>query len=249
MRDKVTSLSDGVTRNINGRTGQIVGQPVNIYYDYDQAGCWGVGEYEQYVADFAARHEGEEPGFRSDCSTYGNPGTLKIIDQNDDGRLNDDDKIVYNRTPKAIFGMTNSFTYKDFSLSFQMYARLGGYFSYDYNSRVFYDASNWVDLDYWTPSNTGAKFPSPGADKAPWTNYGTSTYYEKADFFKIKDITLAYNLPSKLIRSIGLNRLRVYASMKNYITFSKVDNYDPERGGSISFPLTKQMVFGVNVEF
>ncbi len=250
MRDKVTSLSDGVTRNINGRTGQIVGEPVNIYYDYEQnGGCWQPGEYEQYVQAFADRHEGAEPTFRNDCSSYGTPGTIKIVDQNDDGKLDDNDKRVYNRTPKAIFGMTNSFTYKDFSLSFQMYARLGGYFSYDFNSRLTYDNANQVDLDYWTPVNTGAKFPSLGADKAPWTNYGTATYYEKADFFKIKDITLAYNLPSKVIKKIGLNRLRLYASMKNYITFSKVDNYDPERGGSISFPLTKQMVFGVNVEF
>ena len=250
QKDEVSSLSDGITRNISGRTGQIVGEPVSIYYDYEQdGGCWGIGEYDRYVEEFKARHNGAEPTFRNDCSTYGEPGTIKIVDRNDDGKLNDDDKKVYNRSPKAVLGLTNSFSYKDFSLSIQMYARLGGYISYDFNSRVAYDNSNWVDLDYWTPENAGAKFPSPGADKAPWTNYGTATYYEKADFLKIKDITLAYNLPTSLIKKVYLNRVRVYASMKNYITFSKIDNYDPERGGSISFPLSKQVVFGVNVEF
>lgn len=44
-------------------------------------------------------------------------------------------------------------------------------------------------------------------------------------------------------------RLRVYATAKNFFTFSKIDNYDPEQGGSISFPMTKQLVFGLNVEF
>ena len=47
----------------------------------------------------------------------------------------------------------------------------------------------------------------------------------------------------------SMSNLRVYGSMKNFFTFSSVDNYDPERDGDISFPLTKQLVFGVNIEF
>jgi hypothetical protein len=41
----------------------------------------------------------------------------------------------------------------------------------------------------------------------------------------------------------------LYGSLKNFFTFRKIDNYDPERGGSVSFPLAKQAVFGVNLEF
>ena len=41
----------------------------------------------------------------------------------------------------------------------------------------------------------------------------------------------------------------IYCSLKNFFTFSHLDNYDPERGGSLSYPMTKQAVFGINVDF
>jgi hypothetical protein len=155
-------------------------------------------------------------------------------------------------SPDMIFGMNNTLTYKNLSLSFLIYARTGGYISYDMNSQLNYEAANWGDLDYWTINNTGAKFPSPGlssANQASHTNYGSALLYEKADFVKIKDITLAYNLPGNLLGKSGIQGVKVYGSLKNYFTFSKIDNYDPERGGSISFPLAKQAVFGLNIEF
>jgi len=117
------------------------------------------------------------------------------------------------------------------------------------NSQLNYESANWGDLDYWTPTNISAKFPSPGAASTTFGSYGSALTYEKADYLKIKDITLGYNLPKSTISRIGLGNVKVYGSMKNYFTFSKIDNYDPERGGAISFPLSKQLVVGVNVEF
>ena len=245
-KDEVTKLVDGVDRNINGVTGQIVGQPVSIFYDYETDGCWNVGEYDEYVTAWKERHPGESTGY---LSAYGVPGTMKLIDRNDDGKLDDDDKKVYKRSPKHLLGMNNTFTYKDFSLSVLLYARLGGYMSYDMNSQLNYETANWGDLDYWTPDNVDAKFPSPGAASTIYSTYATSIKYEKADYLKIKDVTLAYNLPNKLISKVGIQKVKLYGSLKNYFTFSSVDNYDSERGGSIAFPLAKQVVFGVNVQF
>ena len=233
-------------RNINGVTGQIVGQPVSIFYDYETDGCWNVGEYDEYVTAWKERHPGETIGY---LSAYGVPGTMKLIDRNDDGKLDDDDKKVYKRSPKHLLGMNNTFTYKNFSLSVLLYARLGGYMSYDMNSQLNYETANWGDLDYWTPDNVDAKFPSPGAASTIYSTYATSIKYEKADYLKIKDVTLAYNLPNKLISKVGIQKVKLYGSLKNYFTFSSVDNYDSERGGSIAFPLAKQVVFGVNVQF
>nr|MBP7473488.1 SusC/RagA family TonB-linked outer membrane protein [Prevotella sp.] len=244
--DEVTKLSDGVEKNINGVTGQIVGQPVSIYYDYESNGCWNVGEFDTYKTEWAARHSGETLSY---LAGYGVPGTMKLIDRNDDGKLNDSDKRVYNRSPKHIFGMNNTFTYKDFSLSVLLYARLGGYLSYDMNSQLNYESANWGDLDYWTPANIKAKFPSPGAASTIYSAYANSLKYEKADYLKIKDVTLAYSFPGKLISKVGLQKVKLYGSLKNFFTFSDIDNYDSERGGSINFPLSKQVVVGVNVQF
>jgi hypothetical protein len=246
FKDEVYSLYEGVDKDINGTTAYIVGEPVSAYYDYEADGNWNVGEFEEYTADWEARHPGESLGY---ISSYGTPGTIKVVDRNDDGIIDDDDKRIYNRSPKHIFGMNNSISYKDFSLSVLVYARVGGYVAYDFNSQLNFESANWADLDYWTPDNTDAKFPNPGSVSTPHTNYGSSLLYEKANYVKVKDITLAYNLPKNLIGQIGLGSVKVYGSLKNFFTFSNIDNYDPERGGSISFPLAKQVVFGANIDF
>ena len=248
--DEVAKLADGLDRNITGTTALIVGEALSSFFDYEANGCWNVGEYETYLQGFADR------GITTSYPNgYGTPGTMKIIDRNNDGKLDEDDKRVYQRTPNHIIGLTNTFTYKDFALSIQCMARLGGYFAFDKNNALGLNDNdaNWADVDYWTPTNTGAKFPSPGTNSQPYmgiyTNYMSSLLYEKNNFFKIKDITLSYNVNKKWLKPIHMTSAKIYCSMKNYFTFASVDNYDPERGGSINWPLAKQVIVGVNVSF
>lgn len=249
--DEIVKLADDLDRNINGTTALIVGEALSAYYDYEADGCWGVGEYEQYVADYQAK--GIE--FTAPVSKYGTPGTMKIKDQNGDGKINEDDKRVYQRTPNHILGLTNTFTYKDFALSIQAMARLGGYFAFDKNNALGLNDNdaNWADVDYWTPTNTGAKFPSPGTNDSDlskiYTTYMSSLLYEKNNFFKIKDITLSYNVNKDWLKKVHIANAKVYCSMKNYFTWASVKDYDPERGGSINWPLAKQVIVGVNVGF
>ena len=251
QHDEIVKLADNLERNIDGTTGLIVGEALSAYYDYETNGCWGVGEYDQYVAGYKAN--GIE--FTAPLNNYGTPGTLKIVDQNGDGKISEDDKIVYKRTPDHIIGLTNTFSYKGFALSVQCMARLGGYFAFDKNNALGLNDgdANWAEVDYWTPTNTGAKFPSPGTNGTGYSNlyttYMTSLLYEKNDFFKIKDITLSYNVNPKWLKPIYMSSAKIYCSMKNYFTFSSVDDYDPERGGSIYWPLAKQVVVGINLSF
>ena len=251
QKDEIVKLADGLERNIDGTTGLIVGEALSAYYDYETNGCWNVGEYDQYVADYKAKGI----DFTAPLTKYGTPGTLKIVDQNGDGKINEDDKKVYKRTPDHIIGLTNTFTYKDFALSVQCMARLGGFFAFDKNNALGLNDgdANWAEVDYWTPTNTGAKFPSPGTNDTDlsklYTQYATSLLYEKNDFFKIKDITLSYNVNKKWLKPIHMESAKIYCSMKNYFTFASVDDYDPERGGSINWPLAKEVVVGLNVSF
>ena len=255
-RDEVTKLADGLDKNISGQTGYIVGEPISIYYDYEVGDCWGVGEYKQYCEDYKARTGKDFTPPTAAKAGYGTPGTMKIIDLNDDGTIDENDKRVYNRSPKAILGLTNTLSYKNFTLSIQMMARLGGYFAYDKNNALGLDDgdANWADINYWTPTNTATKFPSPGANdsnlKTVYTTYKTALRYEKANYFKIKDITLSYNFEKEWLKALHMANARVYCSLKNFITINALDdNYDPERGGSINFPLAKQFVLGLNVTF
>ena len=252
IHDEIVELADGLNRNISGTTGLIVGQPMSIYYDYEVGNCWNVGEFDSYVKDMEAKGVTVE----APVNGYGTPGTMKIIDQNNDGKIDSDDKIVYNRNPKHILGLTNTFTYKNLSLSIQAMAHLGGYMAYDKNTALGLDDgdANWADVDYWTPTNTDTKIPSPGSGdgnyKSIYTTYKSAVLYEKSDFLKIKDITLTYSFDKKLLEKAKIANAKVYCSLKNFITLNRLnDGYDPERGGSINFPLAKQFVLGLNLSF
>lgn len=144
-----------------------------------------------------------------------------------------------------------AFNYKGFDLSVFLYARLGQWIAYDYNTTYRINAlENGGNVDYWTPENPTNAFPRPNKSKSyTQVTYYSTLKYEDGSFFKIRDITLGYTFKPELLKHLNLSRLRVYATAKNFFTFSKIDNYDPEQGGSISFPMTKQLVFGLNVEF
>ena len=240
-RDYVEELTGNLQEYINGIDILRIGEPVLAYYTYKVDGCWNIGEFDEYMR--------ENPNFIKPFATYGTPGTSKAIDVNNDNKINEADKVIYNRSPKAIIGLSTSLTYKDFSISIMTMARLGWYLSYDGYKLFRYDDANWGDISYWTPENTGALIPSPGATSNQMY-FANAIWMQKGDYFKIKDITLSYNLPKALLKPTFMSSARVYFSLKNYFTFSHFDNnYDPERGGSVDFPIMKQAVIGVNLTF
>ena len=229
-RDKLIALASGETQDVsNEDEALVVGEPVSAFYGYEADGCWS-------IADAAT------------AATFGKvPGAVKIVDNVADGVINSEDKILYSKSPKFILGWTNTLSYKGLSLSAQVYARMGQWIQYDYNTSYKpTEQDGSPALDYWTPENQGAKIPRPGIQSQ---NDFRAIGFENASFIKIRDITLGYDLPQTIIEKVKLNRLRIYSSLQNYFTFSNLDNYDPERGGNISNPMTKQVVFGINVEF
>ncbi|MCQ2220983.1 MAG: TonB-dependent receptor, partial [Prevotella sp.] len=245
--DEVSKLRDGVNEVIGDQNDILkIGEPVSAFYQYEAQNCWGIGEFDKYVND---NYTSKGKEFTKPYEEYGNPGTLRVVDQNADGVIDDQDKIIYNRSPKAILGMTNTFSYKNFSLSVQMMARLGGYMNYGGYGLYTYDNSNWGDLSYWTPNNTDTKIPSPGTSSKAGGEYQTAVRMVEADYFKIKDITLSYTFDKALLKNIFIQNAKVYCSLKNFITTGKISGYDSERGGSVNFPLSKQVVVGLNVTF
>jgi TonB-linked SusC/RagA family outer membrane protein len=229
-RDKIVSLASGESRDVsNPDQALIVGEPVRAFYNYEADGCWEISE-------------------ASTATLYGKvPGDIKLVDVNGDNKIDDSDKRIYNKSPKFIVGWNNSLSYKGLTLSALVYARVGQWIQYAYNT-VYKptEADGSPAVDFWTPENQGAKFPRPGiASQSDMP----ALAFENASFLKIRELTLGYSLPKQIFGGIGISNLRIYGSLQNYFTFSNLDNYDPERGGAISNPLSKQMVFGVNLEF
>jgi TonB-linked SusC/RagA family outer membrane protein len=230
-REKIVALNDGVTRNI--ANAWIVGEPTKIYYDYKKTGIWQLGEEE------AAQAFG---GYR--------PGDIKIQDSNNNGVSDPDDRTVFSQVPRYSFGVNNSVSYKNVDLTVFVFGRIGQYINYEYGATYKPSAlENGANANYWTPENPSNDYPRPNS------GYSTSSYlfqstlrYVDGSFVKIRDITLGYTLPKKWLDRLAVQRIRFYSTLQNYFVFTKVKDYDPERGGDLSFPLPRTIVFGVNID-
>ncbi len=223
-----------------------VGQPIHSYLNYNKIGIW------QRADSLTAQKYGAMPG------------DIKLQDVNKDSTINTSDRIIKGHAnPTWTGGLNNTFSYKGFELSFFIYARVGQTVNYEGNYGWKYagDANTTVQ-DYWTYSNPTNSFPRPGNGSA---GAYTKTYISTlglvdGSYFKIRDITFAYTLPEKWASSLKMSKFRIYTTMKNYFTFSKIKGFDPENentspgstnygNSALSFPMTKQWVFGLNLDF
>lgn len=240
-KEKIVSLPDGDVIDEKLFEGEAIG----VFYDYKYLGIWSTDEAAE-----AAKYNSK-------------PGDIKLAT---DGSFNDqgihtysnktDYFILGKKTPDWILGFQNNFTYRDFDLSFFVMARWGFMVNNDvitrYNPTTSWDNSP-TGADYWTPENQSAYLPRPGLhDKSGDYTGFTSLAYMDGSYVKIKNITLGYTLPKKILAKIHMEKLRVYATAYDPFIFAKEElmrELDPERNGASNFPLTKRFVFGVNVTF
>lgn len=162
--------------------------------------------------------------------------------------------------PNIIGGLTNSFRYKWFDLSFMFSYQFGG-FSYDTwaqktehggndleaNIPVYY-ADNWKKPGDVTNYELFIEEPDQAMNKIATTRRLHST-----DFIRLKTLTFGVTLPSEWTRKIGVRNARIYASANNLWTWAAYDYYDPEavQSGSAIWgtPPLKTVTFGINVNF
>ena len=221
-----------------------IGEPISVIYDYVMEGIWQKDEIER------GDHLNHDP--------QAQPGDVKLADLNGDGKITPegDKKIQGQTTPKWIGGMTNTFTYKNLSLSIFIQTVQG----LKRNNSLLAMASDEMgrrnsttEIGYWTESNPTNEYRSLSKTSNRW-GYG---FPRSAAFTRIKDITLSYQFPAQICNMLHLNALTVYASGRNLFTFTDWKGWDPESditqrgwgGYENNYPMTKSMVFGLNVTF
>ncbi|MBO4561511.1 MAG: TonB-dependent receptor [Bacteroidaceae bacterium] len=197
---------------------------------------------------------------------YGvNPVNGEALWRNEDGELtNDYNAAAYIKagSPEPVYtgGVNTTISWKGLSLSAVGEFKGGNkvlivenrYLQADGNQMSMNQAKS--ALNYWKkPGDTGVA-PKPISGNA--TNsyqFASTRWLEKGDYFRLKDITLSYNLPKEMISKAGLSATRLYASALNLYTFHDVNFWDPERGvtgmGTGIYPVSKSMVVGLEVTF
>jgi TonB-linked SusC/RagA family outer membrane protein len=235
-KEKLVEL---VTANDDIGNGWFIGHPTSVFYDYEKIGIWQLGQ-------------------EAEAAVYGQkPGDIRVRDLNNDNKIDatNDRKVVGTPRPDWYGGFDNTFKYKGFELNFYLFARFGQTINPDFLRRYDPQAigQSTAAINYWTPENPSNDYPRPNSGLSLASMLYSSTIgYVDGSYLRVRNISLAYNIPKRFTQKTFLNNVKVYATAKNPFTYTKsnrLDEYDPERGGSENFPMTKLYVFGLNVGF
>lgn len=204
-------------------------------------------------------------------------GDVKYYDLNNDGDITSADRIVTGTPfPKVYGSLINSFSYKGFDLSIDLQYSLGNQLYAGWKSgttgagNLGGNANGYAILkseweNRWTGAGTSnttprAIYDGTGSSAYSYNTQSSTRFLEDADFLRIRNITLGYTLPKGLLSLIGIEKVRIYATVNNLYCFTGYDGFDPEvavnpqyayyRGYDTgSVPQTRSFIFGLNVNF
>ncbi len=188
-------------------------------------------------------------------------GDPQFADLDGSGDLSDGDRTcIGDAIPDFTYGLTLTAAYKGFDFTLFGTGSQGNKIYNCINrpdvamtnklKEVFYD-------DRWTVDNPTGTRPRAGANNMDKYACSSAMVYD-GSYFKIKQIQLGYSLPKNLLRRVAVNRLRVYVSLDDFITFTKYPGFDPEASVNATsgmgidkgaYPMSKKVVLGCNIEF
>ena len=192
-----------------------------------------------------------------------NPQTGDAVykDIDKDGSITQNDRdYVGKGIPDLTYGVTLNFGWKGFDLTIygagaqgieKLFCMQRGDFREANTLKYFWDNA-------WAPGKTGYIFPKP--NKLDTFYIASDAMVFDAFFFKVKQIQLGYTLPQSILKRIKMSRLRAYVSLDDWLVFTKYPGLDPETNGysrningmaldTGSYPMSKKVVFGVNLAF
>ena len=267
-------------------TNTVVGKPIGQFWGYKVIGRFDSPEDFYYKDANGEIHTVALPKGASIASSPTSGGVFIgdyiFEDINGDGVIDDSDQtFIGNPEPKFTWGFGNSFSYKNFDLNIQ--------FSGSYGNKVINYGRRFLDitgstanqlntvLDYarlskidtngpddyrnYYVTNTSSIMPRLYTESAVNGNNRVSdAYIEDGSYIRLQNISLAYNLPRKLIEKISLSNLKIYCNVQNLLTFTKYKGFDPEVGSHQGnallngvdysrYPSPRIYTVGVNVQF
>lgn len=193
-----------------------------------------------------------------------NPQNGNALWRNEEGLLSEnysDARRIRCGSPEPLWtgGFNTDISWKGLSLSVLLEARYGNkVLNYDrmtFEADGYYGDQNvWKGaLNYWKKPGDMNVLPKPVYNNTSNSMSTSTRYLEDGSYLRIKDITLAYNLPSKWIKKALMSGVRIYASALNLYTFHNMNYFDPEHGTMgntiISYPMTRSMIVGVDITF
>lgn len=226
-----------------------------VYYD---------AKTSDNITEYIVRNEPGRPmgGFYGYFTEGVDPETGEMIyrDLTGDGQVTSSDRdYIGDPNPDFTYGLTNTFSYKNFNLSVLIQGSQGNdiFNASRIETEGMYDGKNQNTrvLDRWRRPGMVTTIPKAGYDMK------ISDYFvEDGSFMRIKDLTLSYNVSPSKMKKLGISKLQPYISGSNLLTITKYLGFDPEvnqwgSSGAVqgidwgTYPQTRTFIVGLNLEF
>lgn len=216
---------------------RFIGKPLGAIYGYKQNGIVQEEDIEYMEAN----------GVKA--------GTPKYVDLDGDGIITADDRMILGySTPNFKLNMSNTVTYKNWEFYMMVTGTFGGNGYYQKANKPAYLAyannlfnANHVYIPYWTPENKSNVYPA-----ATFFNDNRFLGLQNRGFVRIQDITLSYTLNERALKTLGMQKVKIFLSAKNLGTFTQWEGLDPELGASYQAgtnPIMTSFTMGVNMSF
>ncbi|KGE13100.1 SusC/RagA family TonB-linked outer membrane protein [Sphingobacterium deserti] len=225
-----------------------VGQPIYAWWMWEAEGVW------QNTTEIAA---GARPGSPR-------PGYLRYKDQNEDGSIDNRDKVFFGSfIPTSTYGINIGMNYKAFDFSVYGYGVAGNKIYNALKGTRINGGENITEDTFnerWTPENPSNVNPGAARD-----TYASSYYLESGNYFRINNATVGYTFNRLYSEN---SKLRIYFSAQNPLMFTKYSGVSPEISGVSSsnnqddarpagtagvelsaYPTTRNFLFGLNLTF
>ena len=241
VKNEIINL-EGTGPYIYDRTIHQEGSPISTLYGLEAEGLFQT-----------------EEEIRNHAKQFGNilaPGDIKYKDQNKDGVVNAEDRVVMGSfIPRYSFGFDFFGQYKNFDLSFMLQGvgKADGYID-QHGVFAFYmggTAQEWHKNEHWTPENRDASYPRLTFNY-PNNEQVSSFWIRNASYLRLKNLQIGYTLPKSTLNKTFMDYCRVYLSAQNLFTITGFyDSFDPEApiGTGQFYPMMKLYSIGINVKF
>lgn len=250
----VTTLKNEV-KNLNGlpyiyggssefRTISRVGNSMNAFYGYETEGVY------QNATEIANDPIAIENSLL--------PGDFKYTDQNNDGKIDDQDRVILGSyLPDVTFGMNLGFSYKKFDFSMVMQGQVGNEIcnrkrgERRWQSDINYDAD--MVLNRWTGEGSSNKYPSAAGTVNPWNIAKFNSFYiEDGSYFRIQNVQVAYTFDKRQLRSVKTPSIRLSLSAERPYTCFSSNGFTPEVSDGFdlqTYPLAATYTLGVRITY
>jgi TonB-dependent starch-binding outer membrane protein SusC len=214
-----------------------------------------------WKTDGIIKSEDEIPSYMPDAK----PGNIKYIDENGDGVLDSKDIVMLGQSaPKWIFGLANTFSYKNFDLNVFVYANTGnllsinsigrGYDPADPGRRLALQNMQNTPTDIrrvWTADNPEGDWPGMAPNPYSGNNpSGNNDFYlQKANFLRLRNITLGYSLSGNMLSKTFIRTARIFVDLQNVAKLTNYEGFDPEIQETNPYPQALSATLGVNLGF